>query len=204
MLRQRLRVGQHQRGLSLVEMVIALAILALLIALGMPSFQTWLLNTQIRNSAEAMSAGLQQARAEAVKRNQPVQFTLVSTNNPSVLDNSCAASAAGTSWVVSRDVPDGKCAAAVSDGVAPRIVAKRAGGEGSAAAAVAGTNAAGNAASSVSFNGFGRTEGAAPLARIDVTSVAADTRSLSVRISAGGAIRVCDPAVADNNDPRKC
>lgn len=204
MLMKRLREAQHQRGLSLVEMAIAMAILALLIALGVPGFQTWLLNTQIRNSAEAMSAGLQQARAEAVKRNQPVQFTLVTTNNPAVLDDTCAASAAGTSWVVSQDTPDGKCATDVSDGVAPRIVAKRAGGEGSAAATVAGTSAAGTAASSVSFNGFGRTNGAAPLAQINVTSVASGTRALRVQISAGGAIRVCDPVVTDSNDPRKC
>ena len=130
----------------MIEIAITLVILALLIALAAPSFQTWLLNTQIRNSAESMSAGLQRARSEAVRRNQSVQFTLVSITNPLLLDNTCASSAAGSSWVVSQDDPSGKCAENASDVTAPRIVEKRAAGDGSSSAIVAGFDAAGNTA----------------------------------------------------------
>lgn len=193
-----------QRGISLIEIAITLVILALLIALGVPSFQTWLLNTQIRNSAEGMSAGLQRARSEAVRRNQSVQFTLVSLANSSVLDNTCAASAAGSSWVISQDEPSGKCAENSSDVTAPRIVDKRAAGDGSRSAIVAGLDATGNAASSVVFNGFGRVNGAAPLAQVNVTSSVNGTRSLRIQISNGGSIRLCDPVVTDPSDPRKC
>ncbi|MDZ4101372.1 MAG: GspH/FimT family pseudopilin [Hydrogenophaga sp.] len=194
----------HHRGISLIEIAITLVILALLIALGAPSFQTWLINTQLRNSAESMSAGLQRARSEAVRRNQSVQFTLVSLANPSVLDNTCAASAVGTSWVVSLDDPSGRCAVDASDVIAPRTVEKRAAGDGSSAAVVAGVDAAGAAASAVTFNGFGRTSGANPLAQINVTSNSAGTRALRVQISSGGSVRMCDPVVVDAADPRKC
>lgn len=194
----------HHRGISLIEIAITLVILALLIALGAPSFQTWLINTQLRNSAESMTSGLQRARSEAVRRNQSVQFTLVSLANPSVLDNTCATSAAGTSWVVSLDDPSGRCAVNASDVTAPRIVEKRAGGDGSRAAVVAGVDATGAAASSVTFNGFGRTSGANALAQINVTSNAAGTRALRVQISSGGSVRMCDPVVVDAADPRKC
>lgn len=194
----------HHRGISLIEIAITLVILALLIALGAPSFQTWLINTQIRNSAESMSSGLQRARSEAVRRNQSVQFTLVSLANPSVLDNTCAASAVGTSWVVSLDDPSGRCAVDASDVIAPRTVEKRAAGDGSRAAVVAGVDAAGAAASAVTFNGFGRTSGANPLAQINVTSNSAGTRALRVQISSGGSVRMCDPVVVDAADPRKC
>lgn len=193
-----------QRGISLIEIAITLVILALLIALGVPSFQTWLLNTQIRNSAEGMSAGLQRARSEAVRRNQTVQFTLVSIANTAVLDNTCAASAAGSSWVISQDEPSGKCSENASDVTSPRIVDKRAAGDGSRSAIVAGFDAAGNAASSVVFNGFGRVNGATPLAQINVTSSVAGTRALRIQISNGGSIRLCDPVVTDGSDPRRC
>ncbi len=201
------RTGEKSRhsGVSLIEVAITLVILALLIALGAPSFQTWLLNTQIRNSAEAMTTGLQLARGEAVKRNQAVRFTLVSPDNPAILDDTCVVSAEGTSWVVSLDDPTSKCAADPSSSVVPRIVAKKAGGEGGAAATVEGTDASGNASSSVTFTGFGLTNGAAnALARINVTSPTTGTRSLRLQISSGGAVRLCDPVVTDTTDPRKC
>ncbi len=133
-----------------------------------------------------------------------VHFTLVAPTNPAVLDDTCATSAAGTSWVVSLDDPAGKCASDPSSSVVPRIVAKKAGSEGSAVAAVAGTDASDNASSSVTFNGFGRTNGATALTQINVTSTGSGTRALRVQISNGGAVRLCDPVITDTTDPRKC
>jgi type IV fimbrial biogenesis protein FimT len=192
-------------GFSMIEVAITLAVFGLLLALGLPGFQTWLMNTQIRNAAESVSAGIQRARNEAVRRNQNVRFTLVSLGDPKTMDNSCAASAAAGSWVISLDDPDAKCALAPSDTVAPRIVERRAAGDGGLAAAVAATTAAGAGAATVTFNGFGRTVDAAPLARVDVTSTTnGNYRTLRVLVSSAGAVRMCDPAVTDNADPRKC
>ncbi len=192
-------------GFSLIETAITLSVLGLLLALGLPGFQTWLMNTQIRNAAESVSAGVQRARNEAVRRNQNVRFTLVSLGDPKTMDNTCAASESAGSWVISLDDPAAKCGEAVSDTVAPRIIDKRAAGDGGLTAAVAAMTAASAAAATVTFNGFGRTVEAAPLARVDFTSTAAGNyRRLRVLVSAGGAVRMCDPAVTDNADPRIC
>jgi type IV fimbrial biogenesis protein FimT len=196
---------QRCAGFSMIEVAITLALFGLLLALGLPSFQGWLQNTQIRNAAESVSAGVQRARNEAVRRNQNVRFTLVSLSNPKSMDNTCAASASAGSWVISLDDPATKCAAAPSDTTAPRIVDKRAAGDGSLSATVAAVATDNSAASTVTFNGFGRTVDAKPLARVDVTSAASGNyRTLRVLVSSGGAVRMCDPAVTDAADPRKC
>ena len=51
------------RGFTLVELLVVVAVLALIILLGLPNLSAWLQNTQIRNSAEAAVSGLQLARA---------------------------------------------------------------------------------------------------------------------------------------------
>ncbi|MGA0612372.1 GspH/FimT family pseudopilin [Caldimonas sp. KR1-144] len=198
--------ARTSRGITLIESMVALTIMALLIVLGLPSFQSWLQNTQIRNAAESISAGIQRARMEAIRRNQNVRFTLVSLTDAKTMDDSCAASANGASWVISLDDPASSCSAAASDTTAPRIVDKRAAGDGGLSASVSAVAGDGTtAASAVIFNGFGRVSNASPIARVNVTSTASGSyRSLRVEVNEGGAVRVCDPGVSDTADPRKC
>ena len=40
----------------------------------MPSTGAWIRNSRLRTAAESISDGMQQARNEAVRRNQPVEF----------------------------------------------------------------------------------------------------------------------------------
>ncbi|MDP4300098.1 GspH/FimT family pseudopilin [Leptothrix discophora] len=206
------RTGRAARGgFSLIEMMVTLTILGFLLVATMPSIGAWLRNTEIRNAAESISNGLAKARAEAVRRNLPVRFTLVSTatDNPGLLDVNCAASATSASWVVSLDNPAGACGNAVSETNAPRILAKFAQGDGSrnVTVSVRGadcTSASGN--TQVVYGGFGRVDTAANPIRCLVIghSSGATVRPLNVVISPGGTVRSCDPAVTDNNDPRKC
>ena len=86
------------RGFSLIELMITLAVLGMLLAIGLPNMGTWLQNTQIRNAAESINSGLQFARAEAVKRNTTVRFQLVND-----MTNTCQLSTSGKNWVVSLD-----------------------------------------------------------------------------------------------------
>ncbi|HYS50631.1 MAG TPA: GspH/FimT family pseudopilin, partial [Burkholderiales bacterium] len=76
-----------QRGFTIVEVLISLVVLGVLLALGTPGFVEWLQNQQIRAAAEATLNGLQVARGEAVRRNTPVRFQLVSD-----LSSSCVLS----------------------------------------------------------------------------------------------------------------
>ena len=197
----------RQRGFSLIELLVTITVLAFILVAATPTLGTWMDNTRIRNSAEALQNGLQTARAEAVKRNQSISFYLVSLTDPAVMDNSCALSGNSGSWVVSVDSPAGKCGSAPSISVAPKIVEARTVGDAGGKVRVTGVQADGTtAAHTVTFNGFGRVINSNPLARIDITGTSDSTtyRKLRLEVTAAGAVRMCDPKVTDANDPRKC
>src|SRR5215475_5629703 len=64
------------RGFTLIELLTGLAILALLFLLGMPSFITFLRNSEIRSTSESIINGLRTASAQAARLNSHVVFTL--------------------------------------------------------------------------------------------------------------------------------
>lgn len=65
---------KREAGLTLIEVLVALAIFSVLMVVGVTDFREWVQNTQIRTVAESIQAGLQFSRSEAVKRNEPVQI----------------------------------------------------------------------------------------------------------------------------------
>ena len=194
------------RGFSLVELMITLAVLGMLLAIGLPNMGTWLQNTQIRNAAESINSGLNFARAEAVKRNTTVRFQLVND-----MTNTCQIVSDGKNWVVSLDATTANCDAEPSDTVLPRILQKRASSEGSPNAQITATGG-----TAVLFNGLGRAT-IGSLTQIDVRNLANGAcktptgtepmRCLRIQVSTGGQVRMCDPGVSaatDPNDPRLC
>ena len=205
----------RHRGVTLIEMVVTLAVLALLLMAVAPSTAEWIRNSRIRNTANSIQAGLLKARNESLRRNTPVMFSLVTLTDNAVMDNSCAVSGAGVSWVVSLSDPASKCGSTVSDSkpfsdnewAAPKIIDKQAGGAGttvSVAAQISATDS--TAASTVIFNGFGRVSNASPIGVIDIKDVSGSSsyRNLRIALSAGGTVRMCDPKVTATTDPRKC
>ena len=198
-------MNKRSYGFTLIELMITLAVFALLLMVGLPSMTTWVQNQQVRTSAEGLQAGLQFARAEALRRNTAVRFQLVDTLTPA-----CVLIDSGTSWVVSMNDPTGLCDVAESDIVDPLTIQKRSGAEGTPNAVVRGLSGA-VAATTVTFNGLGRVTGAGAITQINVTNTsggncqpAGPMRCLRLNISSGGQVRMCDPAVADNTDPRFC
>jgi type IV fimbrial biogenesis protein FimT len=189
-------------GFSLIELMIGLVVLGIVLMIGLPSLAAWMQNTQIRNSAETINAGLQLARAEALRRNTNVRFQLVDS-----LAAGCALSSNGRSWVVSLADAVGQCDATPSETAGPMILQKKDGTEGSPNAAV---DAAGQ--SSVIFTGLGRVNTLSPaITSIDITNpnggacvAAGPMRCLRVTVAPGGQVRLCDPAVGDATDPRAC
>lgn len=71
-----LRGTRRQHGFTLVEALVAVGVLAILASLAAPSFESTFVRFRIRVAAEGLSSGLQLARSEALRRNQPVRFTL--------------------------------------------------------------------------------------------------------------------------------
>jgi type IV fimbrial biogenesis protein FimT len=203
----------RSRGLSLVELMIGLAIVALLLFVAVPSFSTFLQNTKIRNAAESALTGLGVARNEAIRRNSPVRFQFVSS-----LASGCALSNQSLAWVVSLSDPTGACEQAPSETVEPKIVEKRSASEGTQGVLVETKTGAGvTFTGPVVFTGLGRVSGAA-IERIDFSNVAGTCqhldatngtmRCMRIVISSGGQARLCDPKVVapplPDVDPRAC
>jgi len=193
--------ARPQRGFTLIEVLIAFVVIGLLVALGMPSFSTWLQSSQIRTAAEAVQNGLSLARTEAVGRNTTVRFHLTDT-----LTNACNVSTSGTNWIISLDDAEDLCGTAPSTTIAPRIIQVRSSNEGSPNVSVSATQ------SVVVFNALGRvTPTPAGNITIDVTNPKGGTcaasggnmRCLRIVVAPGGQVRMCDPKIA-STDPQGC
>jgi type IV fimbrial biogenesis protein FimT len=198
------------RGFSLIELLIAVAIAGILLALAAPAYRIWVGNMRIRTTTESIQNGLQMARTEAVRRNALIRFQL--TDN---IGAGCALSTTVSNWVISYDNPAGACDAAllneafpVSDATnnpAPRIIQVRSAAEGSANVVLVSDQ------STIIFNGLGRvTNPAANPVTINVSPDAAvgdctKFRCLRVTISVGGQVRMCDPSYSGTGtDPQRC
>jgi type IV fimbrial biogenesis protein FimT len=194
------------QGFSLIEMMIALAIAALLYSLASPMMVQWMADTRIRVAAETLQAGIQLARSEAIRRNAPVRFQLMTS-----LDETCAPSSAARNWVVSLDDASGKCGVDPSPTVAPGIIQTKSGQEGSSRVDISATRG-GVAASSLTYTGTGRLSLAGnAIDTIDITApdgacqhAGGDFRCLRIRILPGGDARMCDPKVTAAGDIRRC
>lgn len=181
-----------QRGLTLVELLIAIVIMSVLMGIAIPSFQAWMMNTQIKTATESLFNGIQLARSEAVHRNTNVTF-VVGTD---------------TAWWVGCETPlaDSADADAIAD--CPVTIQSRSSGETSKA--VLTVTPAG--ATTVTFNGLGRVTGnldmTSSVTQIDVDVSAADLDALQSRemriLVSGGSVRMCDPNIVQAGDPRIC
>ena len=83
------------RGFTIVELMVALSVLAILLALAVPSFTNATLGARLSSYANDLLASTQLARSEAIKRNAPV--TLCASSN----GTTCATSGGWqVGWIV--------------------------------------------------------------------------------------------------------
>jgi type IV fimbrial biogenesis protein FimT len=178
------------RGFTMLELLVALAIAALLLTIGMPSFTTFVRNSEIRSAAESISNGLRMARTEATRLNAPVSFSLVGGGDPSWAIN---AFDSATATLIQPPIQQ---FSKLETGKNSKVVT-------TPANAVA-----------VTFNGMGRVISPSPIAtpnlqQIDVSSiVAGEARTLRIYVDDARSIRICDPDPALKllvpADPRAC
>ncbi len=64
------------KGVSLLELLISLSIMAILVSIASPNFTYWIGSLSVKNNSENVYAGITSARAEALKSNQVVEFQL--------------------------------------------------------------------------------------------------------------------------------
>ena len=166
---------RDHRGFTLVELMIAVVIAAILLALGLPAFTTWIANIAIRTNAEAITSGIQLARTEAVRRNTAVRVVLT---------------AAGTSWTVAQD----------SDGT----VIQEYGGEGRAdTVTVSFCPTGGRTLTFNALGGVNEATPISQIAVNSSTISATQARRMCVVVFPGGGARMCDPQRL-TTDPQGC
>ena len=74
-------VHQNQSGFTLLELMITVAVLGVLAALALPSFQSVLEGRRLVGAAENLFADLQFARSESIKRNVVIRFQVTTGAN---------------------------------------------------------------------------------------------------------------------------
>ena len=162
-------------GFTLIELMLAIAVLVILLTLAMPSFRTWMQNIQIRNATEAILTGIQRARAEAVGRNTSVSFVM----------------AADSSWTVNVVTP-------------ASVIETRSGGEGSQNVTRT-VQPAGATAITFNSLGIvvPNSDASATLTQLDFSAIGGD-RNLRITLGVGGNTKMCDPHLPSGSSPSAC
>ena len=169
----------RQVGMTLIELMTTLSVASILAAVATPSFTSFLRNTEVRGSSEALLQGLQLARTEAIRQNRHICYDW---------------SGAGTGWTVTTG-----CLNAPGGSTPTQIIQQSPNRDGSAASTITMTPAG---SQRVMFNGYGRivpnTVGGSSITQIDIAAPQASMQR-RIRVSAGdssGRVFVCDPAAA--------
>lgn len=68
------------RGFTLIELMIGLVLIAILMMLALPAYNTFMGNARIRSTADSLVNGLRQTQLEAVRRNRSVEFIVDPAN----------------------------------------------------------------------------------------------------------------------------
>lgn len=184
------------RGFSLVELVVALAIMGVLLALGLPAFNTYVENTRLRSAAEVFLSAVESAKGTAATQNAQVEVLLTNNNTAASLATA-ESSTTGAGWMV-RTVDRARF-------IEGRSLIE--GGRGGQATVVV-TGSVG----SVTFTSLGGTTLAAmatfaftnPTAGACVSAApSGPIRCLNIQVSTTGRVKMCDPA-AVSPDTRAC
>lgn len=68
-------------GFTLVELMVAVAVLAIVLSLGVPSYRALIVNNRLTTQANALVASINLARSEAVKRGVQVRVAVSDESN---------------------------------------------------------------------------------------------------------------------------
>lgn len=198
------------RGFTLIELVITMAVLAILAMMAIPNMSAWIANSKVRTVAESLQNDLRTAQGEALKRSHQVVFVLTGQTALATGTTAYTPSTSGNNWYT--DVLP------VTDSEDAKVTVVQVNEIGSQYGTTISTSNSGAAFSALCFNSEGR------LASNTSTNVGADCtipsgtnlmtfdvslsgsdRPLRVEVQQGGKVRVCDPSQTLSSDsPTGC
>lgn len=177
-----------QSGFTLVELLLSVAIGAILLGIGVPQMGNWIRRVAVVNASESLQNGLRLAQSEAIRTNSPATFRLVDVD-AAAATVSTGASGSTTGWrawiVIGVDANRN-----------PAIVHR---GEIAVDSPEVTRRSANANLNSLTFTGLGqvRDAGGTPLSATAVYSVrnTAPTirRARCVTVSSLGAVKMCNP-----------
>ena len=193
--------GDRASGFTLIEMVVTMAIFAILVALTIPTMQVWIANTKVRAVADALQNGVRLAQAESLRRSRQVVFALTNTTAPAggYTAGGFTAATNGSYWAI-QTIP------AMTDGSEAAVVVN------SGVLTSAGSTVTITGQAAICFNSMGRlvantstATGVGAACSVPTTSVnSAPTlnyaistqltdRPLQVEVALGGQVHLCYP-----------
>lgn len=185
-----------QHGLTLIELMVTVALVALLLVLAMPSLGSWMADARVRSSADALQNALRLAQGEAIKRSR-TSVLMLTTAKP---DIDATPATNGSRWVVKM------VARSTDTSAEAQALFVRGGAEPSS------QNVTVNGPALLCFNAFGQpitlTATATGLGTICSNATMPIVYSLSatgashdmqVQVGLGGQVRMCNPAKSLSN-----
>lgn len=179
------------RGVGLIELMVAVSILAILGAVGLPNLIDWVRNARMRTVAEALLFGVRLTQSEAQRRMHTVVFFRTDSKDCTA---DAMASKSGPYWQI-RVVPDafqpGDTADVVQCGVLTDVSSGVLLSSKTTALCFGGD---GRQKAQVDPAGIGASCTPGPV-RYDVTlgQKRAGDRSLRLLVTLAGSVRLCDP-----------
>ncbi len=166
-------------GFTLIETMVAIAVLAVLVGLAVPNLREFLLNRSVRSVAEGLLSGARTAQQQAINSNSLIEFRPVENWTVRAMNSA-------TNIAASNSAVDGTSIADVTAGTTGTIVYNSVGG----AQRNTGTNATPVLVP-------------IPAAPMVYRVSAAGAKTMCVYIAGGGAAKLCDPSFT-SPDPRSC
>jgi type IV fimbrial biogenesis protein FimT len=191
----RRRAG-HASGFTLVEVIVALAILAILLALAVPAMNRWISNVKVRAAADALQNGIRLAQSESLRRSRQVVFSLTNTTDRTTLQNSGLTAVQNGSYWSLNTIPSMTDGSETNQFIEAGVLTTTTSGVTITGPAAICFNSVGRVAINGSTGITGATcalpTGNPPVQSYQVALATSD-RPLQVNVALGGQVHLCDP-----------
>ena len=191
------------RGFSVIELVVTVALIAILLAISVPAYGTWTADAHVRAAAESLTNAIRLTQATAVAKGRTSLFALTADAQPSV-DSVPAGSA--QNWFAALNVLSGSDETKASQGLILKSTEGTQHRVQISGPAMVCFNALGRQASlAATANSLATACTAADPVVFQVSRSTGASRAFNVLVSAGGRVRMCDAAkTISNANPDGC